>query len=285
MTESFLDRLDGQLVDAEKRLFTAGADRRHRWRWRRSPRLIVAPVLLLGVAVPALAITQPWRPILGRGPGGAPLGISQTPVPGDAVSALALLRRPQDAADRGPITQQLLRGVGQEFAGVRLNSVRLVTLAPGHHAVVISAEAIGRPAAGQIDGRNPICLVWSYGGVCGPASGVQTTGIFGTAGPEVLGIVPDGVASVKLTFAARQTLTATAHDNTFYVTDAPTTSLGTMHVPANTGRIREKIHGPIVEVKVPKTSAHTVKAPAMTARFSMQWLDSSGHKIGGPRTG
>jgi hypothetical protein len=285
VTESFLDRLDAQLIEAEQRMFTAGADSRRRCGWRRSRRLIVAPVLLLGVAVPALAITQPWRPILGRSPGDAPLGMSQTPVPGHDLSALALLRRPQSPQDRGPITQQLLRGVGQEFAGVRLNSVRLVTLAPGHHAVVLSAEAIGLPAAGQIDTRNPICLVWSSGGICGPASGVQTNGIFVTAGPEVLGIVPDGVASVTLTFANRQTLTATTHDNTFYVTDAPTTSPGTMRVPANPGHIREKIHGHIVEVKVPKTSAHTVKAPIMTARFSMQWLDSSGHNIGGPRTG
>src|SRR5436190_3343556 len=101
--------------------------------------------------------------------------------------------------DRGPTATALLRSVGQAFGGVRLSSVRLVALSPGHHALVLSATRVG-------DTREPVCLVFSSGGLCGPAGTLRTHGITMTAGPTVRGLVPDGVATVSATFDDGRTL-------------------------------------------------------------------------------
>jgi hypothetical protein len=136
MTESFLDRLEDQLVAAEHAL-VAAAVRPRVSRWTPPKRLLVALAALI-VAVPAVAATQPWQSILGR-PAlhDTPRGTSKTPVPANALALLAVLRRPQNAQDRGPTARALLRHVGQQFAGVRLSSVRLVTVSGGHHALVV----------------------------------------------------------------------------------------------------------------------------------------------------
>src|SRR5260370_114224 len=110
MTDFFLDRLEAQLVEAERRL----APRRARRRWVRKS--IVIPAVIVATPVPALATTQPWNPTLGRPKlHDRPHGTSTTPVPPDVLSIFAVLRRPQTAADRGPIARKLLRYVGLEF--------------------------------------------------------------------------------------------------------------------------------------------------------------------------
>jgi hypothetical protein len=225
----------------------------------------VAPVLALAVAGPAVAITQPWRPILGR-PAlhDTPLSTSNTPVPRDATAILGVLRRPQSTYDRSPTTEKLLRGAGQEFAGVRLPSVRLVTLARGHDALVISAASVGLPAEGETDIADPLCLEWSDGGTCGSLSTLQTHGIVVSGGPQVLGLVPDGVATVALNFAGGKTLSAAVHDNTFYLASAPTTRPAARRSPVVDG--------------------HHLEPPLMTTRFTVQWLDKTSRDIGGPRT-
>jgi hypothetical protein len=43
----------------------------------------------------------------------------------------------------------------------------------------------------------------------------------GTFGPDVVGLVPDGVTTVVLRFADGQVRRASIHDNFFWVTDAP----------------------------------------------------------------
>jgi hypothetical protein len=265
MTESFLDRLDTQLVNAEQALFATAGRRRAIPRWRAPRRSIVATVLVLAVAGPAVAITRPWPPILGR-PAlhDTPLSTSNTAVPRDAAAILGVLRRPQTAYDRGPTTDKLLRGVGQEFAGVRLPSVRLVTLARGHDALVISATGVGLPARGEIDIADPLCLEWSDGGTCGSLSSLRAHGIIVAGGPRVLGLVPDGVATVALSFASGRTLSAAVHDNTFYLTTAPTTRPAASRSPVIDG--------------------HHLQPPLTTTRFTVQWLDSTGHDIGRPRT-
>jgi hypothetical protein len=204
VTESFLDRLEQQLVAAEHAL--AAAARPRVARWTPPKRLLIALAALI-VAVPAVAATQPWQPILGR-PAlhDTPSGTSNTPVPADALALLAVLRRPQNAQDRGPTATALLRSVGQEFAGVRPASVRLVTVFPGHHALVLSATTGGGIS-------QPVCLVFSDGGLCGGAHALRTSGIAMTAGPSIRGIVPDGVVRVSADFGHGQILTANVSDN------------------------------------------------------------------------
>lgn len=265
MTESFLDRLEAQLVAAEHALVRTAAARRAPRRWWASRRNVLVAIAALAVAVPAVAATEPWQPILGR-PAlhDTPHGTSKTPVPPDALAALGVLRRPQNDEDRGPVARALLRYVGQQFGGVRLASVRLVTMSPGHHALVLSAVSVGRAASkGRAGVGDPVCLVFSAGGLCGPPSALRATGITMTGGPTVRGLVPDGVATVTLRFGHGPTRSAAVHDNVFWLTGAPTTHR-TVPAPPGSGRRRT---APLV----------------MTRAFTVRWLDRHGRVIGPPK--
>jgi hypothetical protein len=259
MTESFLDRLEDQLVAAEHAL--AAAARPGLVRSTSHRRLLLALAALV-VAVPAVAATQPWQPILGR-PGlhDTPRGTSNTPVPGDVLAALAVLRRPQNAHDRSATAKKLLRGVGQEFAGVRLSSVRLVTLSPGHHALVLSAKSVGPPpSTGHRGTAEPVCLVFSGGGLCGGADALRTSGISMTAGPSLRGIVPDGVVRVTADFGHGRKLSTDVHDNVYWLKGAPTTMRA---FPAPT-----------------RPGGRRLPPIPMTSPFTLHWLDAHGQTIG-----
>jgi hypothetical protein len=265
MTESFLDRLEAQLVAAEHAMVRTAPGRRAPRRWRASRRNLLVAIAALAVAVPAVAATEPWQPILGR-PAlhDTPRGTSRTPVPADVLGMLGVLRRRQNDQDRGPVARTLLRSVGQQFSGVRLASVRLVTLSAGHHALVLSAESVGRAASrGRPGVGEPVCLVFPASGLCGPPSALRTTGITMTGGPSVRGLVPDGVAEVILSFGPGRTRSAVVHDNVFWLTGAPTTRR-TVPAPPGSGRRRTP---PLV----------------MTSGFTVQWLDRHGRVIGPPK--
>ena len=264
MTESFLDRLGDQLLAAERALVVAAPAVARRRRWM-TPRTAAVLLVALAVSVPALAATTPWRPILGRPElRDTPAGTSNSPVPNDASALLAVLRRPQTDADRGPIAQKLLRNVGQQFRGVRLRSVRLVTLSPGHHALVLSTEGVGQVPGVTKGTSNPVCLVFTAGGLCGGARSLRTSGILMTGGPNVRGLVPDGVAKVVLRFAAGRSVGTDVHANVFSITGAPTTAR-TVPGPPGSG--------------VRRTPPLVTSAP-----FTVQWLDADGRAIGPPKT-
>lgn len=242
MTETFLDRLGDQLISAERALVAAIPAARSRRRWR-SPRTTAVVLVGLAIAVPAVAATQPWRPILGR-PAlhDTPAGTSDTPVPDNASALLAVLRRPQTDRDRSPTSRVLLRVVGQQFHGVRVNSVRLLSPSPGHHALVVSAQGVGQEPGVTKGIGDAICLIFSAGRVCGDAASLREHGVSMTAGPNVRGLVPDGVATVLLRFRGGATISAEVRDNLFWITTAPVTA----------------------------------------APFTAQWLDADRHVIGPP---
>jgi hypothetical protein len=120
----------------------------------------------------SLGAAHRWRPILGRPQlHDTPAGTSDSAVPDDALSVLAVLRRPQTSRDRNATARRLLRVVGQQFAGVPPDSVRLLTLTPGHHALVLSARRVGRaPGAGAPGQRDPVCLFVNAGAASGGAA-------------------------------------------------------------------------------------------------------------------
>jgi hypothetical protein len=262
MTSSFLDRLGDQLVASERDLVASSrARKRRRWLTPRSAGLLLAG---LAIAVPAVAATHAWRPVLGRPQlHDTPAGTSATPVPSDARSVLAVLRRAQNSHDRSATARKLLRAVGQQFQGVRPASVRLVTPTPGHHALVLSAQGVGRvPGVGAPGQPDPVCLIFSGGGTCASGATVRATGIIMSAGPSVRGIVPDGVTRVMLTFAGGDTTSVTVRENVFWTTGTPTTSHAAPG-PAGSGIRRT--------------------APLETsATFTVRWLNATG-KVVGPR--
>lgn len=280
MSESFLDRLGTQLLHAERDLTSASAGAsRPRRRWR-SRKLILTALIPLAAAVPALALTEPWQPVLGRGHD-QPTGTSLTPVPSDATSILGVLRRPQTPQDRSPTALRLLRGVGQEFAGVRLDSVRLITLTPGHHALVMSSQSVGHEPGLEVKGiGNPVCVVFSFGGTCGDAHDLRAHGIVMSMGLGVLGLVPDGVARVVLSFAGGKTATAEVHDNAFSITDAATTTR-TLPAPAAPTRRPRR---PLVSGSPAADGPGPIGSVVMTAPFTVKWLNPDGQVIGPPKT-
>jgi len=249
MTDMFLDRLGDQLRAAERALIAANAPRRRRV----TRKAAVLAFAALAVAVPALAATEPWKPIFGR-PAlrDVPAGTSESPIPNDEQALLGVLRRPQEPRDHGEAAQDLLRSVGQEFAGVRPDSLRLLTSSTGHSALLVSAEKVGRET------ENPVCIAVPHGGFCGGAATLRT-GLLGTFGANVVGLVPDGAAKVELTFADGQTRSADIRDNFFWIDEAPTT--------------QRTVPGPDGQKTAPMT---------MTAAFTTTWLDGEGHAVGPP---
>jgi hypothetical protein len=219
----------------------------------------------LAVAVPALAATRPWQPILGR-PSlqDTPAGISQTPPPPAQLHELGVLRRPQDESDRGPIAQKLLSHVGSEYKGVRLNSVRLLTAANGRHALLVPAVEHGLSAQpGKYEVANDLCVEDPTGGFCGSAEQIRDGYFMGGTANDLLGLVPDGVATIRLNFPNGTTVTERIQDNFFWVSGVP-------H--------EERTYRLIPHVKgMPRTL--TQEEPEMPR---IEWLDSNGKPIGPP---
>jgi hypothetical protein len=255
MSDSFLDRLGDQLAAAERTLGAVAVPRAAR-RGRVTRRAAVVVLCGLAIAVPALAAIKPWRPLLGRPElADVPGGTATSPVPRTATDLLGVLRRPQEERDRGPASQRLLRLLGQQFAGVRTDSVRLTSDAAGHHALVVSAEHV----AGIGDA---VCLVFAGGVNCGMPDEVQSGDFYMTAGESVRGLVPDGVARVMLIFDGGQTASADVRDNVFWFGGASTTAKP----------------GPAA----PPAAGASPAPMVLTAKFTLRWLDAAGKVIGPP---
>lgn len=255
--EPVLERLDA---------VAAGPGARKRTRWR-SPSRRTALLLLAGlaIAVPALAATQPWQPILGR-PSlhDTPAGISHTPPPAAQLQLLGVLRRPQDQADRGPIAQTLLSHVGSEYKGVRLDSVRLLTASSGRHALLVPAAEHGlSPQPGKYEVTNDLCVEYPTGDFCGSAEQIRDGYFMGATATDLLGLVPDGVAAITLHFPNGTTLTEHIRDNFFWVSGVP----------------HEKRTYPLIPHRkgMPRTLTH--EEPELPR---IEWFDSHGKPIGPP---
>jgi hypothetical protein len=258
--EALLERLDAPWASRAER------PRRRRWRSRRGALLALAG---LAIAVPALAQTQPWQPILGR-PSlhDTPAGISPSPPPAGQLGLLGVLRRPQNDADRGPIARRMLAEVGSEYKGVRLASIRLLTSADGqHHALLVPSVEHGlSPKPGRYEVTNDLCVQVGSGagsgGFCGNATELRNGDFMGGSGDNLLGLVPDGVAKVVLSFPDGQTLSSAVNDNFFWVTGVPSNDRTVPAMP-----VQGQPTPPPQQMNVPQQP-------------KLQWLDASGHRIG-----
>jgi hypothetical protein len=218
----FLDRFGSELGAAERRLVTAGE--RHPLRRRRASRRgALVALAALAITVPALAATQPWEPILGEpGTANRPAGISPTPPAPNQLNGLAVLRRPQNESDRGPEAQKLMRQVGAEYKGVRLDSIRLLSSTSGHHALLVpSAEHGASSKPGQYEVKDDLCLETAQGGFCDTGEGLPTSNFLGGDGEAMYGLVPDGVAKVSLSFADGTTRSSEVRENFFWIEKTP----------------------------------------------------------------
>jgi hypothetical protein len=216
-----LERFETQLLAARPR---------RRRPARRSA--LAAGLVVLAVAAPTLAATEPWKPLLGDQRRGTPSASRDRP-PADQLAGLGVLRRAQTSADRGALAQSALRLSDDNIDGIRTADVRLLT-SPAIDAVLIpvkrfdlnASRFISPHASEQLKARmapkpDGLCLYapdpagdgGGYG--CSTWQQIKTGQMPSSIGPIVYGIVPDGVTQVTIHLAQGQRVDVPVHDN-FY---------------------------------------------------------------------
>jgi hypothetical protein len=213
--------------DVLERQLRESAQRRHRsWRglWL-VPAIAAAAAVLLVLREPERNDERPatppaatWTPVLGDARRGH-ASISRSPVPAAQLRELAVLRRRPTAADRSPVVRSLLRYLGREsWHGVRVDAVRLLVRHGSQATILVPVERLeGRPGM-----RDALCLMsgpaGGAGGTCGTLADLHKHGYVGWPGPP-FGLVPDGVATVKLRVRGGRTITAPVRHNVYDVRD------------------------------------------------------------------
>ncbi len=257
----FLDRLGDHLQVAE--LAPAGATTPRRTRRRKSVWAI--GLAAFAIATPAVAVMRPWEPELGRPAVDGPVTSSNAPVPKVAEDSLAVLRRPQTAADRANATP-LLRVLTPQFSGVQTDGVRSV--ADGWALVPVNAV---QSADGSV--RDYLCLVDQSGTSCGAVSelnqqGVSSMRVGDKIGTQIAGVVPDGITTVRFTPAdGGAPLEAKVNASNFFALSIP--SAKTLPPADAPPEITQK------------TGAKTVPGGFEPAHGTLEWLDADG-RVQGP---
>ncbi len=261
----FLDRFGAQLTAASvtpavsrKGLRVRGLRSRT---WRRG---VLVSLALLAVAAPAVAVVKSWSPTLGRTANDSPATSDSTPVIASARDALAVLRRPQTDEDRA-IAEPLLKAIGGPLDKVQTASVR--ALADGWVLVpVMSLES----APGQTK-RDELCITNGGGIGCMPASTVGRTGITLQAATPTqtswTGLVPDGVARVRLTTSRGIVREVEVVSNLFSLSVPETRPAPPVTTP-------EGYDGPA-----------TIPGPPIPIDGRIEWLDGQGRITAASRVG
>ena len=232
-------------ADAEREPAATGPSQRgergrrpaHRWLPRISRPLAIGLALLTAGTAAAAAV---WLPTLGDTRYGYNPGVDTSAPPPAELGRLAVLRRAQSDADRGPLAQTALTDIGEGSIGVRTAYVRLLAAdSAGAFVLVPVAErratatgpaiadalCVYHVAATGPDAAAPIC--WSLAEV------EAGTAIY-EVGDQVFGLVPDGVAAVTVALANGDATTATVRDNAYVATLAG----GTGPLPQTDGPVK-----------------------------------------------
>jgi hypothetical protein len=239
---SFIDSFEAQLVEAGHRRIEKRLGNRVR-RWFRRPRnrgaAVVVAALLVGA--PATAATIGWNPFddPARDSGRVALGrpsVSDRAPDAELVRMLGVLRRPQTGVDRAGVARQLeTRGWFADVRGVQLGHVRLVDAERGIALVPVERFGVGferaaraNPGAAAPDPAlftNAVCLFDRAGGdtasrPCFTADRIRRGFAVAGGSAYVIGLVPDGVARVRLIDGQRAG-EAAVRDNLFVAPDGP----------------------------------------------------------------
>jgi hypothetical protein len=253
-----IDALEDLAIQFRRAAARERRAKRRSWGPRRG---VVVTLAALAVAAPALAITQPWNPVLSRPGIDDPVNTDPSPVSVSAREALAVLRRPQTAEDRAKAAP-LLRtvGAGNQVEGVQTGSIRL--LADG--VALVPAKAVRNGPS--TTSKDQLCLTDGKSITCGSASSVGASGITGIAASRTTtrytGLVPDGVARVRFT-PRTGTAAEVAVTSNFYSLSVPQTAPpGMIDAP-------EGFDGP-----------SRIPGPPMPVPGTIEWLDADGHVVG-----
>ena len=240
---TFIDSYEKQLVEAAER--QRDASLRHRARRfrvavprRRGP-VVVLAALLIGVPA-ATATVAGWSPFddAERSPRLPAPSSSQDGAAPELVATLAVLRRDQTDADRGVDTKKAARAfgatAGSGYRGAQLKGIRVldrdrgIVLIPFERGPV-PLDPQGRPVPGfdPASYTNVACLFEQSGdgfaGIgCHSADKIRSGRAISSGSGRVTGLVPDGVATVRLGRGSQGT-DAAVRDNLFVAegVDAP----------------------------------------------------------------
>jgi hypothetical protein len=231
----FLDRCRDELVRAaERRSPTAVTSSAVRPRKRR---LVGGFLIAAAIAAPAGATTAGWNPFADTGRETAAPSASNRAPAADLRDMLGVLRRAQTDADRSRASEAALRQLDRDVAGVQLAAVRVVRLPIG--AVAIPVER----APGASAQSDAVCLYvpqpdGTASSTCQTAPAIRAGFAIGSAGPAVYGLVPDGVAVVRLKHGD-QVADIPVEDNFFYrASGAPTAPTTAIWISASGGTVK-----------------------------------------------
>jgi hypothetical protein len=231
--DDFIARYRTQLVTAR---------RRRRPHFSRPAVTVLVGIGLL--AGGAAAATTPWSPDLGSDHP-RDFAVDASPPPADQLRTLGVLRRAQTAADREVAQSYALRFFGGDTRAVRTDFVRTLGGggAAGSAAVLVPVrtyqaqrvvnDASGKPVPVSATAHDGLCLFVGDSGAgggqgCHSLADVEAGRVRGALGSienaRLFGLVPDGVAQVRVRRASTPPTLVTVEDNFYDITLAPTTS-------------------------------------------------------------
>jgi hypothetical protein len=266
---TLLPEIEDRLVEAADEHFSGS----HRWRptrlrLPRSSRALVVMFATLGIAVPAVAATHAWEPLLGKPSvdGDSPR-IATDAIPEQQRQMLSVLRRDQTDQDHSAATLGLLEPLAPTTDGVRLQAVRVLAGSAGDPPVALIpvAQLFKRfpDRGGELLARDALCLTDASNVVCATTDQLKVGGLTGFEGNYAYGLVPDGVATVRIDFADGHSESLAVRDN-FY--GAKLSVLPT--IPQS-----EASRLTLMLQRDPATDT-TPRALA-----TMTWLDGQGHEV------
>jgi len=232
-------------------------------------------VLAVVVAVPAAAATTGWDPFSDPDrPAPAPT-TSEEPVAKSLVEMLSVLRRPQTAEDRSaPVRHALGAFDRDEVQGVQLADVRLLP----HGAVLVPVKRFAPGPDGDKSRHrrdDAVCLYSPEGdtgrggwGACSNAEEVRAGQAIGSQGDVIYGVVPDGVARVRVVAVRGQMVLKPSGDG-----ETGTSALEQRTVEVAVAKVRNNYF--VVAFPRPGERRYS----AFTAPSEATWLDAAGRVV------
>jgi hypothetical protein len=211
-----VEQVERDLLVAHGRAFRAPR------RWRHRARVIGVVAATLIVAVPAAAATSGWDPFADAPERKLPAPtVSSLPPAASLTAQLAVLRRSPEPADRSDLARDAVRSFDNDVRVVQLDSVRV--LSPTAVLVPVESSEPRGPAGTAPNDRelSSVCLYiadtdGTSGSSCHTARDIARGEALMTQSAVISGLVPDGVARVRLTARDSQVSTE-VHDNYFSV--------------------------------------------------------------------
>lgn len=263
-TNDPFNELRFQLEHAHAREALPAEEQRHRRptrRWSRIGLLVTSAALVTGTAV---AATTPWSLDVGGDHGAKAPTQANVDLPPAQTATLSVLRRQQSDQDRNPAVLRALRTVSSHLgAGLHIDGIRLLREHSQDSVVLLPLERVGpsEDPAHQIN--DGLCVYTAYkvstggssdaptaGGVPTPTaiSGASCGSLQDLKRGRITGLVPDGVARVRVTLENGKVVTADVTDN-YYEPSGATNDRSTSANPEDTtwldadGRVITKAAG------------------------------------------